>query len=405
MARFIWTEKLLIEAAAKYESKTEFKSAHPSGYAAARRMGLLNLVCAHMKAKIKPPGYWQKIENLKSEARKYRTRSDFAMQSQGAYTIAKRLGVLDEICGHMSLQGNRYFRAIYVFEFENNMAYVGLSYNVEKRKQAHLNSNGPVGRTAKYYNFAFKQLTEYLPRKKARHLEGAFLKTYLDNGWQILNTAKTGGLGSGDKITTEDIKAEIAKYKYLKDFAANSPSIYATAKNRRLHGLFSHLKRVKTPDGTYSKAYCRKLAKKCGSRAEFKKAFPSAYSICVKKGWMGSICKHMKRPLPHNFKYNYDRCASEAAKCTNATQFKMRYPGSFNAAHKNGWYKRITRHFARLIKTPAGWNFDKCLKKAKRFSSKANFRKSEYNAYKYACRHKFLDKIERQLGWSKRNEK
>ena len=104
MARFIWTEKLLFKAAQAHKSKSEFKSAFPSGYAAARRMGILEVICDHMNAKIKPSGYWKDLNNLKREARKYKTRTDFAHNSQGAYSIAKRLGVLDDICEHMILR-------------------------------------------------------------------------------------------------------------------------------------------------------------------------------------------------------------------------------------------------------------------------------------------------------------
>ena len=259
-----------------------------------------------------------------------------------------------------------------------------------------------MGRAAKKCKFRFKQLTEYVPRKQAKKLEHTFLRKYQADGWLILNTAKAGALGAGEKLTIDFLKSEIKKYDTLKEFAENSPSAYATAKNRKLHKLFAHLKRSKRLDGTLSKRHCTRIAKKCISRSIFKKQFPSEYSTSVRKGWLDSICKHMDRPTVHNFKYDYRRCAEEAAKCSNATEFRTRFPGAFGAAHKNGWYEKITGNFIRLNASPVNWTFEKCLKKAKLFKSKAEFRINEYNAYKYACKHKFLARIEYRMGWKKK---
>lgn len=400
MVRFVWDEKILYKTAAQYSSRSEFKAAYPSAYSAARKLNILDKICGHMSSPKKPSGYWN-LKNLKSEARKYKTRTEFAENSQGAYTIAKKKGLLDQICGHMILKGNRFYRAIYVFEFENNAAYIGLSYDLEKRYTSHLNSGGPVGRMAKKTKFKFQQLTEYVPRKSAKELEAFFLDEYRKNGWIILNTAKAGALGSGErKITLAFLKSEIAKYEYLKDFAKNSPSAYATAKKNNHHKLFSHLKRLKMPDGKLTKNHCRKIAKTCLTKSEFKEKFPSEYSTCVRKSWLKDLCKHMSRPKPANLEYDFDRCMKDASKCTNSTDFRNKFPGSFNASHRRNWYKKITKHFLRINKTPISWTFDMCLKKARNFTSKAEFRKSEYNAYKFASKHQYLKRIESICGWN-----
>ena len=41
------------------------------------------------------------LENLKKEALKYKTRTEFIKNASGAYDAARNMGVVDEICSHM----------------------------------------------------------------------------------------------------------------------------------------------------------------------------------------------------------------------------------------------------------------------------------------------------------------
>ena len=49
----------------------------------------------------KPTGYWNCIERCREAAAKYKNRTDFFQGQAGAFMAAKRLGFLDEICAHM----------------------------------------------------------------------------------------------------------------------------------------------------------------------------------------------------------------------------------------------------------------------------------------------------------------
>ena len=81
---------------------------------------------------------WTK-EKCLEEALKYNSRTDFFNSNGSAYNRSIRNGWLDEICSHMMVIGNLKKRAIYCFEFEDNHVYVGLTYNINKRRNEHLN--------------------------------------------------------------------------------------------------------------------------------------------------------------------------------------------------------------------------------------------------------------------------
>ena len=87
--------------ALQYNTRHEFQVYDNSAYQAARRMNILDNVCRHMKPAGKPTGYWNCIERCREAAAKYKNRTDFFQGQAGAFMAAKRLGFLDEICAHM----------------------------------------------------------------------------------------------------------------------------------------------------------------------------------------------------------------------------------------------------------------------------------------------------------------
>lgn len=94
-----WTLERLMEDAAQYSSRSDWRWAKGSGYASAQRLGLLDQCCAHMSGP-KPAGYWT-LERCMEDAAQYSSRSEWKSESAGAAWNAQQNGWMDQCCAHM----------------------------------------------------------------------------------------------------------------------------------------------------------------------------------------------------------------------------------------------------------------------------------------------------------------
>ena len=167
---------------------------------------------------MKPHGYWTK-ERCQEEALKYTTKKEFGLYSASAYNRAKKLKIIDDICSHMIISGNIIKRCIYVYEFVDNSAYIGLTYNIDNRHSRHLKQlNSPVYKNVKNnILYKLKQLTNYINIEEARELENFYVNKYKNENWNVLNLKKTGGLGGNILKWTYDMclkeSKKISNYK------------------------------------------------------------------------------------------------------------------------------------------------------------------------------------------------
>tara|TARA_Y100000034_G_scaffold136985_1_gene217997 strand:- start:3946 stop:5565 length:1620 start_codon:yes stop_codon:yes gene_type:complete len=92
-----WTKEKIIAEAKKYDTRSNFKKNNAAAYQAARRLGILDIVCSHMKIKLKR----HTKESIIKEAKNYRTKKEFSVKSPSAYNKALKLGILNNACSHM----------------------------------------------------------------------------------------------------------------------------------------------------------------------------------------------------------------------------------------------------------------------------------------------------------------
>ena len=98
-----WTYEEIENEAKKYTSRSEFSLNCPSAYQAARNRGSLDRACSHMSRKKRTLKRWSEAE-IRREALRARTRSEFNKKSPSAYRAARELGILEDACGHMTPQ-------------------------------------------------------------------------------------------------------------------------------------------------------------------------------------------------------------------------------------------------------------------------------------------------------------
>ena len=96
-----WTLERLKEVAFKFDSRVKFKEEYSGAYSSARRKGLLNEVLGHIELKAKGRDYWTD-ELIHKIAKQYKTRVAFKKGNAAAYSAAQRYGLLKKVTKHMT---------------------------------------------------------------------------------------------------------------------------------------------------------------------------------------------------------------------------------------------------------------------------------------------------------------
>ena len=272
----------------KYTYKREAKDNSPSAYNSAYQHGWLEAIAPHLISKT----YWNKDKCFKEVRDKgYKNKKEFREGSSGCYSHAAKHGFLDELCEGMEILGNYDLRKVYVFEFEDGYAYVGLTYNPNRRQWQHLNEKeSPVFKHFhnKGKGYIFKILSDWLKQKDAQAFEDQMINDYARNGWIMLNSKKGGALGSAREwiYSLDELFKEGYKYKQRTEFRKKSPAKYAFAYE---HGLLdiicAHMPKKYHPSPKWAKERLQKIVEEChGSRKKLKEKYPGAYEAICRKG-------------------------------------------------------------------------------------------------------------------------
>lgn len=249
-----WTFDECKEEALKYSNKKDFRKKSMSHYTKCLSEKWLDDLCCHMINR-KLSNYWT-FERCKEEALKYTMKKDFIKKSNSAYCKSWKEKWLDKICSHMDISGNKYKRCIYAYEFiETNCVYVGLTFNTNERNKQH-EKRGPVFNHLKRNNIIpiFKKLTEYIDADEAKIKEGEFVERYKNDGWNMLNSVKTGSLGGGCRKWTKEKCMEDAKNYKTKPEYRLSLSYRSALRNKWLDEIYVYcgfnptIKRIKKSD-------------------------------------------------------------------------------------------------------------------------------------------------------------
>jgi predicted GIY-YIG superfamily endonuclease len=300
-----WTKKTVKEAIKDFETFKQWQEKDKKSYAAATRLKLLNNedVVGHLiKVKGQPISKWSKKAVLE-DALLDDSRSAWKLRSPGAYRASRDRGYFEEAVKHMTLVGNKYKRCIYSIEIKDeNKIYIGLSQHFKTRMNVHLKSE----RFKKYKQeeLIMTQLTDYIDREKAAQLEGNLIKQKEDEGYNLLNKDRGGGLGGAILEWTKDKVLESAKKEQHKvRWKENEPGAYhAARKGEYLEEAVAHME-VLNPKGKWSeKEDVLADAKQYDYRYEWQDASVGAYEAAKNNEWFEEAVAHMPRRGPNKKK-------------------------------------------------------------------------------------------------------
>lgn len=243
--RGYWTKDRCKQVAMQCESIKDFEKRFSSAYSISRKNGWIDEFFHRKRHKL---GYWTR-QNCEKCARDCKSASEFEKKHPSAYNASRKEGWLSEFEWFNppeNLHKNGYF--VYVYEFDDGYAYVGLSCQKNGRRDwSH--------RSGKEYSAVYnhhketgncipqqKILQENLSANDARTKEGEFIRLYKDRGWKILNIAKPGSLGGAiHRIWTKRKTLEVAiRCKTISQFERGYPGAYgAASRNGWLNDIYS----------------------------------------------------------------------------------------------------------------------------------------------------------------------
>lgn len=230
------------------------------------------------------------LEECRNEALRYKTRTEFQRKNKAFYLYAFRRGWLDSICSHMGQQGSREYRYVYVIENETHI-YVGITYNIAKRRRAHRANDKMVSIFGK--DLELIKISCLLPKHEAAELERYVAESVTDK--ILVNKIKAGGLGgSVIKWTEEKLIGETLGYTRISHFRKDKPHVYAMFHRKGMLGKLRQLMTSnKTPNGTLTFERCKSVAAKYSTRSDFKYKSPKEYDAACRNKWLSEITSHM----------------------------------------------------------------------------------------------------------------
>jgi predicted GIY-YIG superfamily endonuclease len=406
-----WTKERCHQEALLYNIKVKFKTESSGAYQKAAQEGFLDEICSHMVnvQRNKPYGYWTK-ERCHQEALKYIYRKKFKHGSTSAYTRAQKKGFLDEICSHMIPAASIMKRFVYAYEFADKCVYVGLSHNVKKRNNQHLNrkKSAVYKHCLKCKDYKLIYITnEPIDMIEASNLETSTAMKYQEEGWTLLNNISLlGQLGksSQSKIWTKEKCLDIAlQYEYRIDWKTQHASSYQSASFYGwLKDCTKHMKRIRREAGYWTKESCHKEALNYTSRFKFQKGSRGAYAYAFKHGILDEVCSHMEYICAPKEHWTFEKCEALAKECKDRKEFRQKYSKAYFASERFNFIKTLfpKKIFPKKIKLqkdnyiPSRYlTKENCYNESVKYSSRSKFKKGSASAYKVTLKNNWMDEF------------
>jgi len=439
-------EKVFAEAR-KYNTKTEFQKGCRSAYHNACK----NKWLPEMTWFVRPIVHnkkWTK-EKVFEEARKYNTKTEFQKGCCTAYDVALRNKWLTEMTwfvdGRIKLFTDKN-NCIYTYYWkETNVIYVGRTNRSKDRDNEHLfDKRDSVFKYAKENDFVvppMEIIEDSLTLEESVEREGYWVKYYRERGYNVLNKAKTGAIGSigkgkwprervfeearkyqtkkefneccngayqkackkgwiyemtwfasgrkPRKWTREALFEEARKYKTKSEFEKNASGAYCAAIEKGLLSEMDWFKETRRPSGYwYIKENVFAEARKYKTKKEFEKGCGRAYNIARQRKWLNEMDWFVRI-----IKWTKDNVFAEARKYKTKKEFEKGCRGAYGAALNKGWLSEMD-WFVRPISPNKKWTKESVFEEGKKYKTRKEFQRGSGGAYQTASKNRWLPEMD-----------
>ena len=197
------------------------------------------------------------LDLLKEDALKYKTRSEWANNSESAYSRSLKTKTIDVCCRHMTPPSST----------------IREKWTIEKTKEIAL---------------MYKTRAEW-KEGHCRSYDAACSRKWLDICCSHMNIPITAGL----KLTKEQIKEDALKYNSIRDWEISSPKVFSAARRLGVKSeCCSHMDRLHK---VWTTDLIKEDALKYNSKTEWTKYSRNAYSRALSGGILEECTSHMSK--------------------------------------------------------------------------------------------------------------
>lgn len=322
-----------LKIASEFEDANHFRKLHNKIHTYLRQRNLLDVAFPNRK-RYKPKGYWTP-ETIREEAKKYRTKTEFTINSQVA--------------------------------FNHSLQYEGLLDDIFPKKE-------PL-------SYTFEQCKELVkPYNSRMELSRNNNKLYLyvkNNGWleELIPDMRYHKMS---KYSVESIKELAKNYQYISDFVKDHPGPYDYAHRYGLvPTLFPERKRKWTEEKIIQEL------KKFESKRMVAKNNQSLYNTAQRKGLLEQVF-----PKQIGVKWTEQRILEELSKYENRKDLYRQNPSLYQIARTGKYLDKI------LPSTRKNkWTDEKIISELRKYKNRREVFHNNYNLYQISLKSGHLNTI------------
>jgi len=196
--------------------------------------------------------------------------------------------------------------------------------------------------------------------------------------------------------TKEKIISKASEFKNLKEWRKLNNSLYKNAKKKGLIKEICDILNwnyvVHISNHFWTKEKCIEEARKYKTRGKWSRSSYSSWEYAKKNNFLEECISHMEfNRYPVNFFKVKENCIKEARKYDSIRKWYEGNYASYENAKSNGWFNECISHMTPIRKPCGFWTKENCIKEAKKYKTKSNWRNRNESSYNAAKKNKWID--------------
>lgn len=209
------------------------------------------------------------------------------------------------------------------------------------------------------------------------------------NGWED-EMRKLTIVQKTRAFTKEECMEVIASCETYNDLAQKHHSVVTRCERNGWTDLYAHLPRKVR---RITKELCKEVALSCQTFAELRKKDQSIYNHIIKNKWKNELCAHMSGiDTPPKTMWTEDKILECAKKCETRKEFYRRFPSAGNASRRLGIKYKI-EDLLPLVKRKE-WTKEEVLEIASKYSEWRVFVRENRSVRESMRRHGWIEEIQ-----------